>query len=630
MASQQVRYEDLAANIRRNAETGVTVETDLSTNQRIISRVTDGIYREPWAAFRELIANAYDADATSVVVETGAPNFDKVIVRDNGNGMSPDTLAYMLRNIGGSSKRTRSGVDLNTSRQDNPDLSPAGRPLIGKIGIGMFAVAQLTQHFQIITKARGDLVRSSATVLLKTYSEDELRETDPEKEYVAGQVKIVAEMVSQDLADNHGTLIVLYNLRPEIRKSLQSVRLWDASMSDGLDGEKISEKPKYHIGVLPGTLSGASSGVGAQLPWKATDSPTDKFAKLVSAAADHADRGSKPMNLEHFDEYLRSIWKLSLSLPLNYLNDHPFDKSGDSGITFLNVPDGKGASTEIAIEPKQTLRETLNLQAGMIGKLPTFTVEFDGIRLMRPIVLPNTLRKPSRVKSPLMMVSKEQAPFRSETLRLAGGPLRFEAYLYWNSKIVPKDTSGVLIRIREASGTLFDTSFLNYQVSEQNRLSQITAEIFVTEGLDGAINIDRESFNYSHPHYLYIQKWLHKALRLLINRQKGIAKSDLEEEKKKGRKEASSARYSQAYKVWERRQGNEADPPVGQLTAGIPVTEVGQSTIDWPAGQSSAESDVASSLAVILEAYGALSHLNSRERARLINDIIELFKIDTK
>ena len=102
MTAQQVRYEDLAEDIRKNAGTGQTVETALSTNQRIISRVTDGIYREPWAAFRELIANAYDADATSVVVETGAPNFDKVIVRDDGNGMSPDTLAYVLRNIGGS------------------------------------------------------------------------------------------------------------------------------------------------------------------------------------------------------------------------------------------------------------------------------------------------------------------------------------------------------------------------------------------------------------------------------------------------------------------------------------------------------------------------------------------------
>ena len=34
----------------------------------------------------------------------------------------------------------------------NPSLSPGGRRLIGKIGIGLFSVSQLTRHFQIITK----------------------------------------------------------------------------------------------------------------------------------------------------------------------------------------------------------------------------------------------------------------------------------------------------------------------------------------------------------------------------------------------------------------------------------------------------------------------------------------------
>ena len=51
-------------------------ETTLATSERIIARVTDGIYREPWAAFRELVANAYDADASYVVIETGQPEFE--------------------------------------------------------------------------------------------------------------------------------------------------------------------------------------------------------------------------------------------------------------------------------------------------------------------------------------------------------------------------------------------------------------------------------------------------------------------------------------------------------------------------------------------------------------------------
>ena len=102
------------------------------------------------------------------MIETGQPDFERMTVRDDGIGMSPKTLAYVLKNIGGSSKRTSAGAELKTVQSGAPDISPGGRPLIGKIGIGLFAVAQLTQHFQIITKAAGESHRLSATVRLRT------------------------------------------------------------------------------------------------------------------------------------------------------------------------------------------------------------------------------------------------------------------------------------------------------------------------------------------------------------------------------------------------------------------------------------------------------------------------------
>jgi Histidine kinase-, DNA gyrase B-, and HSP90-like ATPase len=61
-----------------------------------IARVTDGIYRQPASAIRELISNAYDADATRVVIKTDAPRFERITIEGDGNGMSPDVLAYLL------------------------------------------------------------------------------------------------------------------------------------------------------------------------------------------------------------------------------------------------------------------------------------------------------------------------------------------------------------------------------------------------------------------------------------------------------------------------------------------------------------------------------------------------------
>lgn len=624
-ADRQSRANELGALIRR-AAAGEIVDLPLQTSERIIARVTDGIYREPWAAFRELCANAYDADSRRVIIETGAPEFDQVIVRDDGIGMSPETLAYVVQNIGGSSKRTSAGAVFHTASAADADLSPGGRPLIGKIGIGLFAVAQLTQHFQIVTKAKGERVRTWATVILRTHNESRLKDSPADTEYEAGRVSIRSEEVPAAEADAHGTTIILHELRPEIRRLLQSANVWQAQAELGPTGEPIVPPPTYHIGSqfdekrkLP--------RLEANLPWSDDQSPLDRFKGLVRAAAE-TDKGSKRgPSLEQFDEYLQSIWKLSLALPLTYIDGHPFDIEGDKGILFLDIPSGNKRPEALHVGPKTTVRDKLGLISGKADIVGSFDVLFDGVQLRRPIELPAALVTPSRVGSPVMMVGAESAPFPETALDRAGGPLRFEAYLYWNSRISPKDLQGALIRVREASGTLFDQRFLDYQVSEQNRLRQITAEIFVLEGLDGAINIDRESFNYSHPHYIYIQKWLHRALRLLVNRLKFIASEDLDRARQEDRQRTQQATLSSAYSVWAARRGAEADLPLPTPSPADLPKVVADATIEWTKQPEKEDVPLATALSVVLEAYGVLSDLRADERADLVNDLIQVMRI---
>ncbi len=616
------QLDQLEANIRANADNHQPFETTLATSERIIARVTDGIYREPWAAFRELVANAYDADASYVVIETGQPDFHRMTVRDDGIGMPPRTLAYVLKNIGGSSKRTAAGTELKTVQSGAPDLSPGGRPLIGKIGIGLFAIAQLTQHFQIITKAAGENHRLSATVKLRTHNEEKIQQG--EADYVAGSVVIVSEKVPDKEIESHGTSVVLYQLRDEVRRTLQSDRLWNATLVESGGGESARKPPQFHIGYL-GEMPQAPN-----LPWQDEDGPKKKFDRFFEATGSASGRTIKSSNLDHFDEYLRLVWKLSLSLPLDYIGGHPFDLDGSSGILFLDLPDGKGQADELHLAPTESLREHLDLGRGGEGIDHPFSVTLDGISLRRPIRLPRDLMKSSRVGAPVLVAAKQKNPFSGSTLERAGGRLSFDAYLYWNSKIIPKETAGVLIRIRGASGTLFDSTFLNYQVSEQTRLRQITAEIFVHEGLDSAINIDRESFNYSHPHFLYIQRWLHRALRLLVNRLKTLAAADLARTRSGLRNKA----LSYAVEVWSRRLGVEADPPFSEPTVKTLPDEVGGTDIDWPSEGILTSRDKPagigriSALAAILEAYGVLSSLPAEDRARIISDILGIPETD--
>ena len=615
--------EELAAKITASTD-GAPVETNLETSQRIIARVTDGIYREPWAAFRELVANAYDADASHVVIDTGAPHFKQMTVRDDGIGMAPETLAYVLKNIGGSSKRTAAGASLHTTARNAPDRSPAGRPLIGKIGIGLFAVAQLTQHFQIITKTKGARSRISATVRLRTHDDDTY--TADEDNHIAGAVSIQAHRVPESDIDSHGTLVVLYSLRPEVRRNLQSARRWEHALLGDTTLPSRPRQPLYHIGYSDNGNGDGENAVTPKSPWKPTDDPKQRFQCLFDAARALSGRGMKSANLEHFDEYFRLIWKLSLSLPMDYIGDHPFDLDGSSGLICFELSAQAKQATRVTLAVKESLRDRFGFRSGS-RNVSRFLVTLDGIDLRRPIRLPQGLAKTSRVGAPAILVSQQENPFASDDLARAGGPISFEAYLYWNSRILPKETAGALIRVREASGTLFDPTFLNYQVSEQTRLRQITAEIFIHTGLDSAINIDRESFNYSHPHFLFLQNWLHRALRLLVNRLKALASADLEQEKVARRKKIRLDRFARAVAVWHRRYGEDADPPLRDWDRSAAALDIGGTEITWPPNEQERPIDRMTPLAVVLEAYGALSSLPSQDRPDLLRDVLDVLDL---
>src|SRR5258708_2296247 len=103
--------QTLAEKIR-TSERRHPVDAFLATDQPVLARITDGIYRQPSSALRELISNAYDADASEVIISTDAPRFNQISVRDDGLGLSPQTLAHLVEHIGGSPKRTSEGKEL--------------------------------------------------------------------------------------------------------------------------------------------------------------------------------------------------------------------------------------------------------------------------------------------------------------------------------------------------------------------------------------------------------------------------------------------------------------------------------------------------------------------------------------
>jgi hypothetical protein len=521
------KEQSLSKKIHSLEKTHNYVDTKLTTDERVLARITDGIYRQPASALRELISNAYDADAAEVIIQTDAPRFEQISVRDNGSGLTPEVLEHLIQHIGGSAKRASDGKDLGVTSDDDENLSPGGRKLIGKLGIGLFSVAQFTRHFLIITKTKDDPFRTVVDIILGPVAGQQkstLSDRNGGQQIETGSARIWRERA--DDKSSHGTEIKLLELLPRTRAELASEDLWARVDYQNEDSELVKTiPPKLHIGRMKPHQSEVLQ-VQPQLPWDENDSPRDRFSKLVQAVRNASETYTGLVDLDiYFDHYLQTLWNLALACPLEYLDSHPFDLKSDKETIFFELENKpKGQAKRLNIKGDDTPRTELKLKAPYGLPKDVFKVYIDGVQLFRPILFKDLPKTGNVVQTPLLFIGHDSQKFEKKSETMSGGPLIFEAYLFWAPKIVPKQHQGVVLRVGNASGALFDKTFMGYQVSEQTRLRQITAEIFIHEGLDGAINLDRESFNYAHPHYQYLVKWLHSALRQFANRQKEIGK----------------------------------------------------------------------------------------------------------
>lgn len=560
--------DELLQHLSSDDSDDKVVATVLKTDERVLARVTDGIYRQPGSALRELISNAYDADATRVVIKTDAPRFDRIYIEDNGHGMNLAALVRMLHHIGGSAKRHAVGRDLGITDPQDSLRSPGGRRLIGKIGIGLFSVSQLTRTFQIITKVKGEHYRTVATVVLRQYAENG-DQSEKDSEFESGKVNVWREKASD--IESHGTSIYLTGIRPQARDTLRSREIWSAIEENEKNLEETAkiEPPRYHIGRVDsssGQLLKPFNNLLDSVPWDENDSPDQAFSKLVDAVWNESKQGNPNPRLERiFDYYLQMVWQLALASPLPYIDGSLFDIDlTDSADVFKLSNSPKGTAVKVSLNNCETIRKSLELTNSNDSSDP-FEVFFDDLKLFRPIKFRSLPTTSHALKKPLVFIGKCREEFSKAPKELSGGPLSFEAYLFWSPKITPTEHRGSLIRIHGASGTLFDPTFMRYQVSEQTRLSQITCEIFVHEGLDSALNIDRESFNYAHPHSVFITKWLHRALTQLATAQKKLAGEVRSQEREEARGSVLNEIQKVAKEVWVRETGDLASYPPSVL-----------------------------------------------------------------
>ncbi|GAB4419069.1 MAG: hypothetical protein OHK0032_14990 [Thermodesulfovibrionales bacterium] len=106
-----------------------------------IITIGERLYTESIEFVRELVNNAYDADATLVEISVSE---DTIEIRDNGTGMDREGLIQYF-NIGSQQKLY------------SPKSPIYNRDRIGQFGIGKFASLSACKRFEVITK-KGDFI----------------------------------------------------------------------------------------------------------------------------------------------------------------------------------------------------------------------------------------------------------------------------------------------------------------------------------------------------------------------------------------------------------------------------------------------------------------------------------------
>jgi hypothetical protein len=389
----------------------------IRVHERALGHLSRGLYRSPASALRELVSNAWDADATVVRIDTNYPNFFQISVEDNGDGFSKAEFERLMEGgIGNSPKRPADATSVHE------------RPLIGRLGIGLLGIAQICGAFTISSVPKsGEAFKARVRLwdLLRT----RLDAKDQQVVHEDGAVTIVEigeyEFEESDVKKQPGgTRIIADAVHPTFSHAFQQ----------SLKFEKYQQPP---------------------LDW-------GKALRIVSDVR----------SLQELGDYWRLLWELSASCPVPYL-------SGKA------LPDGL-----IADDQKQLTQYD-------------FAVFVDGIRLAKPVYLHGnpggyTTRKIGRQKE-----------------RVYARDLVFHGYVLVQegTQLHPDELRGILIRIKNVGIGYYDPSMLDYRINEGPRSRWLTGEILVDEGLEDALNIDRDSFNRFHPEYRAVQSYLHKLLQ---------------------------------------------------------------------------------------------------------------------
>jgi len=199
---------------------------------RLLTMLGDQLIKNEQIALIELIKNAYDADADWVKLsfENFGDNLEvfansKIIIEDNGEGMSLETIEKGWMNPATPNKFVKKGESKKTKKKK--------RIIQGEKGIGRFSILKLGKKILITTRPENSDVEFEIDYDLSAYDDDFLFKNNVEKELFIDDLNIEvvtkkpAIIVDEEInvgykpfnRGNHGTRIEISNLKGQWNKN---------------------------------------------------------------------------------------------------------------------------------------------------------------------------------------------------------------------------------------------------------------------------------------------------------------------------------------------------------------------------------------------------------------------------
>lgn len=434
-----------------------------------IIRELSGVYKPFPKAFKELISNAFDADANNVRVEF-ADDFSSVTISDDGCGMTPFDFRNDFTRIGGGSRRW------------SGDRTKAGRLRIGSKGIGFLALARYCERLRV--ESRAD--RQAKVIIPATEST-----TIDVKEWLGVPVSptILTERVSltvtrvgrakKILRENRAFVwqpkrgkLVLKNsggpvtvlVKVDCRKlKFTSVLDFDKllRLADNADLEKLDDFASIEVSHAAGSISGHRTVIIAEglRPFVRKDLRSERRKGFVR-------------NISSYSGYEQFVWSLSRCTPVRYRTAADSQSTGAlNAVLAVKQPTLGSLQVIHATIPKPIERPIYPLEAG--------SAKLEEDMLIRVEIDENGLKAIGF---------------------LAG----------YESVIFPAEYRGVSVRVRGVA--IGEPSFFGAESlltgASKAALSQITGEINVLAGLDAVdtLNPGRESFYEESEQYKVLRR----------------------------------------------------------------------------------------------------------------------------